>query len=438
MAYLRLSNPTTDSCDFKVKLSNPFNTDYYKRLRITKTDYGDSTSSVGSYLESRTARNSSSKYVTGVVNSGLSAGSTYKLYAYAQAANSTWYLAGSDYITMKGDESKEIDLGIRDIYYKYKDSNDDYELAENGTVFETGREIKFKVEVKNYTAVRKPDYTVSVYDEDGNRLARDTGETPAEEGEINYAYLRDVIINSSGKQTFEFAIILEDSRWIDFYESDNTKYRDFEWKNKGIVVEQSSYNMDRNQAFPVDPRYINYEGQRSADALNIIIDQFDVENRNRYQRTSTSTFCNIFAWDVTSAMQAELPHWIRRDNNMLYQYDFKKSYSQNAETARKLNVNNTVDWLKNNADDIGYSECTAKEAQHAANRGEVAVTLWKNPNSTKSGHIQVVRPTPNGEEYNSSKGVYLAQAGSNNYNAIYLRDKYSSSYQNALIYYTHK
>ncbi|MCT4600276.1 MAG: hypothetical protein N4A32_05185 [Marinifilaceae bacterium] len=86
MSYLSLSNPTTDSCDFRVKLSNDFNTDYYRELRITGRDYGSSTDRVSSYVESRTASSSySSRYVEGVVNDGMSAGRTYTLYAYAQA-----------------------------------------------------------------------------------------------------------------------------------------------------------------------------------------------------------------------------------------------------------------------------------------------------------------------------------------------------------------
>lgn len=101
MAYLKLANPTTNSCGFTVKLSNPFNRAYYKELRITGTNYGSSTSRVDSYVESRMEGNSSSAYVEDMVNYGMNTGKTYTLYAYAQAANGTWYLAGSDTITMK-------------------------------------------------------------------------------------------------------------------------------------------------------------------------------------------------------------------------------------------------------------------------------------------------------------------------------------------------
>lgn len=105
MAYLELSNPTTKSCDYKVGLSSPFNTTYYKEVRITGSNYGSSTSKVSSYVGRVIAKSSSSKYVKGTVNEGMSAGRTYTLYAYAQAQNGTWYRAGSDSITMKKDES---------------------------------------------------------------------------------------------------------------------------------------------------------------------------------------------------------------------------------------------------------------------------------------------------------------------------------------------
>lgn len=57
------------------------------------------------------ARSSSSQYVTGIINNGMSAGRTYTLYAYAQAQNGTWYLAGSDTITMKtGQSTKTLSM----------------------------------------------------------------------------------------------------------------------------------------------------------------------------------------------------------------------------------------------------------------------------------------------------------------------------------------
>lgn len=102
MPHLILSNPTTYSCDYEIYLSNSFNQTYYKQIRITSTNHGAETSNVPAYVVSKTAPNSgTSRYVTGIIDNGMSPGRTYKLYAYAQAQNGIWYLAGSDTITTK-------------------------------------------------------------------------------------------------------------------------------------------------------------------------------------------------------------------------------------------------------------------------------------------------------------------------------------------------
>ncbi len=120
MPYLILSNPTTNSCDYEVYLSNPFNTTYYKELRITGTNYGASTSNVSGYVTRAMAQSSPSQYVIGKVTNGLLAGKTYTLYAYAQAQNGTWYLAGSDTITMQAAlTSKTLSLNYRNINQRY-------------------------------------------------------------------------------------------------------------------------------------------------------------------------------------------------------------------------------------------------------------------------------------------------------------------------------
>lgn len=213
MAYLRLSNATTDSCDFKVKLSNDFNTNYYKKLRITSTNYGDSTSDIRRYVESITARTSSSRYVRGEVNDGMSAGNKYKLYAYAQAQNGTWYLAGSDTIRMEDDEgSKAFDYVIRDIN------------TDKSEPFEIGDEVEFTVVVYNYKREEGPRYKVILKDMDGNRLDYDN--EPSLDGKkTNNAYVSTRIkaehINNDGKAEFKFVIESRDSGYIESDSGDN-------------------------------------------------------------------------------------------------------------------------------------------------------------------------------------------------------------------------
>lgn len=99
MTHLKLSNPTTHSCNYEIYLSNSFNQTYYKKIRITgdkkykdKKSYDD----IDSYVVSKNAPSrGKSHYVYGVINNGMSAGKKYTLYAFAQAQNGIWYKAGT-------------------------------------------------------------------------------------------------------------------------------------------------------------------------------------------------------------------------------------------------------------------------------------------------------------------------------------------------------
>lgn len=238
MAYLELSNPKTRSCNFKVKLSNPFNTDYYRKLRITGTDYGSETSSVNSYVETITAADSSSEYVEGVVNAGLYPGRTVKLYAYAQAANGRWYLAGSDTITMKNEEANLKIVSITEL----TDVDD----------FKVGKEVSIWVEVENIGNARSSDYTIKVYDEDGNKLTSDPeGQLGA--GNNNVAYL-DITVNKPGRQTLEFYISGGESE-------DRTEYRTYIWKMDEMLYESENGNYSIG-------RYNDSDGDRVKFKLN--------------------------------------------------------------------------------------------------------------------------------------------------------------------------
>ncbi len=129
MPYLSLTNPTTNSCDYEVYLSNPFIPTYYKELRITRIFYGGSISSVNEYITSVTTLQSpSSNFVIGKVTIGLIAGRSHTLYAYAQAKNGTWYLAGSANITSLSLDYKNINQryngNINNVSFNPLDSDD--------------------------------------------------------------------------------------------------------------------------------------------------------------------------------------------------------------------------------------------------------------------------------------------------------------------------
>jgi hypothetical protein len=163
---------------------------------------------------------------------------------------------------------------------------------------------------------------------------------------------------------------------------------------------------ERNQAKQNNPPLTNGINNRNPNAYEQVINQFAVENNPRYspkfsaENTITATYCNIFAWDVTRAMNAEIPHWVD---------------SQGAPApigkGRELSANGTVDWLHAYGEKYGWRKATEQEAQQKANNGSPVVATWKNP-SGQSGHIAMVLP----KSQPSNESTKIAQAGAKNYN----------------------
>lgn len=132
-------------------------------------------------------------------------------------------------------------LGIKDIVYRYKDASDThtYFPATEGTIFETGRRIKFKVNVKNYDDEFSPEYQVVVLDENGNELDDNyqSGLEPSEEEE---ASLTIDAVNNPRQRTLKFSIIPEGNHWVDTYVTNNHVYRHYNWGYPNIQVSFSS------------------------------------------------------------------------------------------------------------------------------------------------------------------------------------------------------
>lgn len=194
------------------------------------------------------------------------------------------------------------------------------------------------------------------------------------------------------------------------------------------VVSGNTYNKNgnvsvSNKAKENNPFYKN-TGARSSAAYNQVINQFNVASNSRYKKTSTATYCNIFAWDVMSAMNVQLPHWVK--NNVPSTYG----------TGNELNANATYNWLKNYGSKYGWSSVSASTAQSRANKGYPTVAIWYNT-SGASGHVAVVRPEGNGYSYSSSKGPVIAQAGGSNFNYGNVSTGFGTGKMSKVMYYTH-
>lgn len=139
--------------------------------------------------------------------------------------------------------------------------------------------------------------------------------------------------------------------------------------------------------------------ERSLALYDAVINQFAVEKNPRYRRNQQGkgeTYCNIFVWDVTRAMGAEIPHWVDHNNK-----------STDLGKGIELDANDVIQWLQSQG---GWKEVDSERAQDLANQGYPVVATWLNPGGI--GHIAVVRPG----EYSSSQGPTIAQAGETNFN----------------------
>ena len=158
---------------------------------------------------------------------------------------------------------------------------------------------------------------------------------------------------------------------------------------------------------------------RSAALYSETIGQFNVETNPRYavnQQGKGDTYCNIFVWDVTKAMGAEIPHY--------YNAETGEAMASGDDGATHMTANRMDTWLHENGEEYGWYEVSAEEAQTLANQGHPVVTsLYRDG---KHGHVQVVCPSKDGE-YNEDKGVTIAQAGRNLTSYTYISNIYNAS-----------
>ncbi|MCS7081165.1 MAG: LysM peptidoglycan-binding domain-containing protein [Chloracidobacterium sp.] len=148
---------------------------------------------------------------------------------------------------------------------------------------------------------------------------------------------------------------------------------------------------------------------RNRATYDNVINQFAVGVNPRYARREGNTYCNIFVWDVTRAMRAEIPHWVDANGNPTA-----------VGRGRELDANATNQWLNTHGGRFGWREVSAEEAQRLANQGHPVVASWRNPGGI--GHIAIVRP---GEM--TSRGPAIAQAGARNFNYGQLQDGFGNA-----------
>lgn len=197
----------------------------------------------------------------------------------------------------------------------------------------------------------------------------------------------------------------------------------------GAVARRSGEAVPADAWKPCNVALTGKAGERNPRLLSAVIDQFDVEGAARYKpyRRGRDTYCNIFVWDVTSALSCEIPHYVDRATGRARSFP-------DVRGAVELDANGVCGWLAEHGAANGWREVSAQEAQAYANSGHPAVTAWNNPKGT--GHVQMVRPSSSGG-YDAARGVTVAQSGGRNLNYAHISSTMRLDSLKAVRYYVH-
>lgn len=118
-------------------------------------------------------------------------------------------------------------------------------------------------------------------------------------------------------------------------------------------------------------------GRRSAQLYKLVIDQFAVGHNPRYEPDAPDKpRAHIFVWDVTRAMNCEVPHFVG---------------------PRELTLAQTVDWIRHEGPMRGWRRVDFSEAAEATAEGQCVIAM---PKDIKVKLLGVCRPketTPDGK-----------------------------------------
>ena len=121
------------------------------------------------------------------------------------------------------------------------------------------------------------------------------------------------------------------------------------------------------------------------------------QNHEMYGRISGSTYCNIYAYDVVTAMGAYVPRcwWTDKyEKEAIAAMEKKEAYAtvpKYGTNVSEMNANALNAWFDRVGKYFGWRKATSmEEGQNAANNGNVVVLQAANKVASKSGHIAVI------------------------------------------------
>ena len=177
---------------------------------------------------------------------------------------------------------------------------------------------------------------------------------------------------------------------------------------------------------PIVPAIVSDRNNRSPQLYREVIAQLNVETAERYRPGRNGfTWCNIFVWDATRAMGAEIPFFIDPATGTPMQ-------PPNTAGAQQQTAWRMEKWLDAHGAAHGWREVTSEEAQRHANSGRPAMTT-----AGRLQHVQMVVPSNSGG-YDPVRGVAIAQAGRIVSNYMYITGIYGpNAMRNYVRYWVH-
>jgi hypothetical protein len=127
----------------------------------------------------------------------------------------------------------------------------------------------------------------------------------------------------------------------------------------------------------LNPPMQSREGKRSCDAYEQVINQFAVGSNPRYEPDAPDKpRAHIFVWDVTKAMNAEIPHFVG---------------------PKEMSLGQTVDWVRMEGPMRGWRKVSLIEALEQAQQGFPVVAVPKDPRTKMIAMVRPAPPGPNGQ-----------------------------------------
>ena len=119
-----------------------------------------------------------------------------------------------------------------------------------------------------------------------------------------------------------------------------------------------------------------------------------------------------------------------------------RSYSISTLTSQQVLANAQADWLSGAAGRKAGWQPVAdmREAQRLANRGDLVLVVFQNPNTHKPGHIAIVRPSEKPLRALQENGPQIIPAGQENYTSTSVRmgfQHHPGAWPDGVRYYVH-